>query len=270
MRPFRTGETTYEQSIAIDASTIGEITITVAVSADRDDELDILDSIYSAAEGYPFFPFRDKSHDLRYEESVGLFEAVIDANSNRLKATTHLGRDGSNSERVEAVQSAVLVKEFGDEDSLIILDGDEEKAERFGRAISGISDSCPPIATCIQSELYYPTSLLADLCASHLAYEIDHPRHCSEVTPIAPITKEEYNHLWGPAYNELINSSNVIYTEPIEQRRAETVPTRMNCWFEGRMGGGEPIRFDSSVQPIVRYAQRQGYKELATRLSKVS
>lgn len=269
MYPFRAGDTTYEQSIAIDASTIGDITVTVAVSADRIDELEILDSIYTAAEGYPFFPFRDKSHDLEYEESIGLFEAVIDDNHHRLKATAHLGRDGSDSERIEAVQSAVLVQELGGEDALVILDGNEDKAERFGRAISGISDNCPPIATCIQSEVYYPMSLLADLCASHLAYQIDHPRHCSEVTPSAPITKEEFNYHWGSAYNEMVNSSDTIHIEPIEQRRAETVRTRMNCWFEGTMGGGEPTPFDSSVQPIVQYSRRQGYEELADRLSEI-
>ncbi|WP_224338224.1 hypothetical protein [Haloprofundus halobius] len=269
MRPFRAGDAAYERSIAIDASTIGDITITVAVSADRAEELAILDSIYAAAEGYSFFPFRDKSHDLTYENSVGFFETVIQDNSQYLKATTHLGQDGSDSERIEAVQSAVLAEQVGFEDTLVILDGNEDKAERFGRAITGISGGCPPIATCIQSELYYPTSLLADLCASHLAYEIDHPRHCSEVTPSAPVTKEEFNHLWGPAYNEIVNSSTPVYTEPIEQRRAETVPTRMGCWFEGVMGGGEPVQFESSVRPIAQYARRKGYEELATQLSEV-
>ncbi|WP_181693383.1 hypothetical protein [Natronomonas sp. LN261] len=269
MRPFRTGEAAYERSIAIDASTIGDITITVAVSVDRTDELAILDSIYAAAEGYPFFPFRDKSHDLAYEDSVGFFETVVQDNSQYLNATAHLGRDGSDPERIEAVQSAVLAEQVGVGDSLVILDGNEDKAERFGRAITGISGRCPPMATCIQSELYYPTSLLADLCASHLAYQIDHPRHCSEVTPPAPVTKEEFNHLWGPAYNEIVNSSSPVYTEPIEQRRAETVPTRMSCWFEGVMGGGEPVQFETSVRAIVQYARREGYEELATRLSEV-
>jgi len=173
--------------------------------------------VHAAAEGYPFFPFRDKSHDLTYEDSVGFFETVVQDNSQYLKATTHLGRDGSDPERVEAAQSAVLAEQVGVEDSLVILDGNEDKAERLGRAIMGISGSCLPMATCIQSELYYHTSLLADLCASHLAYQIDHPRHCSEVTPTAPVTKEEFNHLWGPAYNEIINSSTPVYTEPIEQ-----------------------------------------------------
>ncbi|WP_115891634.1 hypothetical protein [Haloferax sp. Atlit-48N] len=269
MRPFDAGDDSYARSIAIDASTIGDITVTVAVSANRIDELEILESIYEAAEGFPFFPFRDKSHDIEYEESVEFFETVVDTNSHRLTATTHLGQDGSDQERIEAVQSAVLVSELGLDDALVILDGNEDKAERFGRGITGIVGSCPPIATCIQSELYYPTSLLADICASHLAYQIDHPRHCSEVTPKAPITKETFNHYWGPAYNEMVTSSDAIYTEPIEQRRADTVRTRMNCWFEGKMGGGEPVRFDSSVQPIVQYARNQGYEELATKLSEI-
>ena len=269
MRPFRTDDAAYERSITIDASTIGDITITVAVGADRSDELDILDSIYTAAEGYSFYPFRNKSHDLTYQNSIELFETVIQNNRAHLNATAHLGRDGSDPERIEAVQSAVLAEQVGFENKLVILDGDENKADRFGRAITGISDRCPPVATCIQSELYYPTSLLADLCASHLAYEIDHPRHCSEVTPTAPVTKEEFNHLWGPAYNEMVSSSTRVYTESIEQRRAETVPTRMSCWFEGVMGGGEPVQFESSVRPIVEHARREGYEELAAKLSEV-
>jgi len=142
------------------------------VSADRTDELEILDSLYAAAEGHSFYPFRDKSHDLEYEESIELFEHAIAANSHRLSATAHLGQDGSDPERVEAVQSAVLAEEIGVGDQLVILDGNEDKAERFGRAMTGLSGVCPPVATCIQSEMYYPTSLLADLCASHLAYQI--------------------------------------------------------------------------------------------------
>jgi len=269
VRPFRAEEDSYNRSITIDASTIDGITITVAVSADRTDELEILDSLYAAAEGHSFYPFRDKSHDLEYEESIELFEHAIAANSHRLSATAHLGQDGSDPERVEAVQSAVLVEEIGAGDQLVILDGNEDKAERFGRAMTGLSGVCPPVATCIQSEVYYPTSLLADLCASHLAYQIDHPRHCSEVTPTAPVTKEEYNHHWGPAYNGMVNLSDSIQTEPIEQRRAETVRTRMNCWFEGQMGGGEPVPYDTSVRPIVQYARDQGYNELANKLSEV-
>lgn len=62
-------------------------------------------------------------------------------------ATTHLGNDGSNPERVEAVQSAVLTEQIGAENFLIILDGSEDKARRFGRAISGIMNDVPPIAT---------------------------------------------------------------------------------------------------------------------------
>ena len=269
MRPFRADEAAYERSLAIDASTIGDITVTVAVSANRSDELAILENIYAAAEGYPFFPFRDKSHDLTHKDCTEFFETVVQENSQYLKATTHLGRDGSDPERIEAVQSAVFAEQMGVENAVVILDGNEDKAERFGRAMIGISGSYLPITTCIQSELYYPTSLLADLSASHLAYEIGHPRHCSEVTPTAPVTKEKFNHLWGPAYNEIVNSSIPVPTEPIKHRRAETVPARMNCWFKGVMGGGEPVQFESSVRPIVQYARREGYEELATRLSEV-
>ena len=269
MRSFRAGEDTYDRSIAIDASTIGDITITVAAGANRTEELAILDSIYTAAEGYPFFPFRDKGHDLRYEDNISFFETVVQNNHQYLTATTHLGQDGSDSERVEAVQSAVLADLIGFDDKLIILDGNRDKAERFGRALAGISKIAPSIATCIQSELYYPSALLADLCARHLAYQIDHPRHCSDITPTAPVTKKKFNNLWGSAYHQMVNSSSPISTETIEQRRAETVPARMKCWFKGVMGGGEPVRFESSVQPIVQYIQKEGYEELATQISEL-
>lgn len=269
VRPFRAGESTYDKSIALDASTIGDITVTVAVRADRSEELAILDSIYTAADGYPFFPFRNKAHDLDYTSSTDFFEEVVDANIDRLDSTVHLGRDGSGPERVEAVQSAVLEKELDPSDTLVILDGNEEKAKRFGRAVAGISDEVPPVATCIQSEFYYPSSLLADLCASHLAYEIDHPRHCSEVTPKTPITKEDFSHYWGKAYHSMLKSSDPAQITPITQRRGDTVRTRVNCWFEGYMGGGEPYPTDHSVQATVRYAERQGYDELAARLSEI-
>jgi len=269
VRPFRTEESEFNKSIAIDASTIGDITVAVSVYAGRRDELDILDSIYRAAENYPFFPFRDKSHDLSHTTHSDFFEQVITANVDRLLTTVHLGNDGSDQERVEAVQSAVLVKQLNPVNTLVILDGNKDKATRFGRAVSGIMDELPPIATCVKSELYYPSSLLADLCASRLAHEIDHPRHCSAVTPETPITKEEFNHYWGPAYNSMINSADEVQVEPITQYRAETVRTRMNCWFEGYMGGGDPYPTDRSIKPIVKYAQRYGYNELAKRLSEV-
>lgn len=269
MRPFRSDEKDYERSVTVDASTVDGVTVTVAVESARSDELDILDSIYAAADGYQFFPFRDKSHDLDHEESTEVFERVINANSSRLTATTHLGNDGSDQERIEAVQSAVLVDRLDIEDTLILLDGNKDKAQRFGRAISGLSNRSVPIATCIQSELYYPTSLVADLCASYLAHRIDRPRHCSEVTPQAPITKEKLNDCWGPAYSAMVNSSEEISIQPIQQYRAETVRARVNCWFNGHMGGGDPPPFESSLQPIVNYAREHGYEELASRLSEI-
>ncbi|QCC57310.1 hypothetical protein NP511_22715 (plasmid) [Natrinema thermotolerans] len=267
MRPFRAEESAYNRSVAIDASTIDGITVTVAVHADRTDELDILDSIYSAAEEYPFYPFRNKSHDLDYRSSKDFFEEVIHVNADRLLSTVHLGEDGSDQERVEAVQSATLVEQLSPSDSLVILDGDEQKAKRFGRAIDGISDEVPPVATCIQSELYYPSALLADLCATRLAYEIDHSGHSSEVIPETPVTKVDLEHYWGPAYNSMVTSSETVQVEPIQQHRAETVSTRVNCWFEGYMGGGEPFPTDRSVNAVVRYAEQQGYDELAAQLS---
>ncbi len=269
MRPFRAEESTYERSIVIDASTVGNVTVTVAAYAERTDEIAVLDSLYTAADGHNFFPFRDKSHNLNHEDSIHLFENAIVANGHRLKATAHLGHDGSDQERIEAVQSAILVEELQTPEAIVILDGNEDKANRFGNAIRGISSAIPPIATCIQSELYYPTALLADLCASHLAHTIEHPRHCATVEPPAPISKEVYHNHWGKAYNSMVNSSHRVTTECLEQRRAETVSQRVCSWFEGYMGGGEPYSFEQSLQPIIRYVHENGYEELAMQLSEI-
>ncbi|MFQ3320406.1 MAG: hypothetical protein ACI80F_002489 [Natronomonas sp.] len=269
MRPFRITTTDYQRAIAIDASTIGSITVTVAVSATRSEELDILDNIYSAADDHPFFPFRDKGHDIDYDRNAELFENIVSENSHRIQATTHLGQDGSDQERIEAVQSAVLVNNLNTSDTLIILDGDDDKVNRFSRASSGLSGEVPPVVTCIQSELYYPASLLADLCASHLARQISHPRHCSVVVPSAPITKQKFSQYWGKAYNSMVTGSSKAGSEPIEQRRGETVPARMNCWFNGYMGGGEPVELETSTKPIVEYVKQEGYDELASRLSDI-
>ena len=57
MRPFRADEAAYKRSIAIDASTIGDITVTVAVSANRSDELAILENIYAAPRDARSFRF---------------------------------------------------------------------------------------------------------------------------------------------------------------------------------------------------------------------
>lgn len=273
MHSFHTGASSFDQSIAIDASTVGGITVTVAVRASRTEELEVLDSIYSAAEGYDFYPFRDKSHDLEYRASHEFFEAIIEDNRHRLHPTVHLGEDGSDPERVEAVQSAVLVSRLGFGDSLVILDGDTDKAERFGRAVRGLEDSRPAIATCIQSELYYPTALLADICANHFANQINDAHHSWDLTPTTPVTKERPKNdltiCGGSAYHAMINSSDSVSTVPIEQRHAETVRGRMQCWYHGYMGGGESFQFGQSVRAIVLEAQRQGYDELADRLSDV-
>ena len=269
MHPFETEESEYHQSIAADTSKTGGISVTTVVRADRNEELEILDSIYSAAEGYSFYPFRDKSHDLHYADSVPFFEEVVEQNLDRLNTAVHLGQDGSDQERVEAVQTAILVNRLGPEDELVILDGSTDKADRFGKAYDGISTTIPPLTTCIESEFYYPSSLLADITSSHLAAQIDHPRHTTEVIPKTPISKEEFNAKWGKAYHSLVTRSVDVPLASIPHRRAEKVRTRMHCWFNGCMGGGEPYPTDKSVRQIVNYAERQGYDELAAKLSEV-
>lgn len=266
VRPFSAGETTYERSIAVDASTIGGTMVTVAVSASRSDELDILQSIYRAAEGFPFHPFRDKSHDLDRPALAEIHEEVVSANRDRISTIAHLtGNPNFDQESVEGAQSAVLVNELDPTDALVVLDGNEQKATTFGHSIRGIADEYPPIATCVQSEIYYPASLLADLCASHLAYEINDNGDGYGVDPTTPLSHPDY----GAAYNSRRTSTGEVPTVPIEQRQAGKVRQRVNCWFEGTMGGGNPDEFGRSLSPVVNHVRREGYEELARWLSEI-
>lgn len=267
MRPFSAGETAYERSIALDGSTVGDITVTVAVSTSRSDELDVLESIYRATEDLPFFPFRDKSRNLDRTDHSSVSEELIAVNHDRLSAIAHVADDGSDQQRIEAVQSAVLVGDLDLDETLVILDGDRPKAKRFGHAIGGISESRPPTVTCIKSEFYYPTCLLADLCANYLAYEIEGPTDCNDVALPVHVDKRHQN--WGSAYAEMVNATGSVQIEPIERRQADTVPQRVNCWFNGTMGGGDPVQFGGSVQPIANHAENEGYGELARWLSEI-
>lgn len=269
MRPFRSNDSKFNESIAIDASTNSDITVTVAVSTKRSAELDILDSIYEASRGHDFYPFRDKSNNLTGSDCKNLFESVIEANEDWITATTHLGHDNSDTERIEAVQSAVLVDRLNPTGSLTILDGDQNKATRFGRAIGGLTPDCPPVGTCLQAELYYPTSLLADLTASYLSHTITHPRHCSETTPSAPISKVEFSNQWGKAYSSMVNCTDGVPVEQITQRRADTVTGRVQCWFNGFVGGGHTSNANVSIRPVIKHARREGYERVANRLSEI-
>lgn len=270
MNIFRAGESTFSRSIALDASTVGSVTVTVAVPATRDEEWTVLDSIYDASEDIDFRPFLHKSNDLQYDANTEFFESLSRNAPVPVYATTHLGGDGSNPERVEAVQSALLVSELAYSDTLVLVDGGEQKASAFASAISGIVSEVPPTTHCIRAEQYFPTALLADICASHLAHQITSVRDCVSVTPTAPEVKSEYDGKWGKAYSSLFDSQLSYDRASVPAKRGRSVRERIRCWYEGyvAVGNGEyPVT--DSLTPVVHLAEKRGFKRLADRLSEI-
>lgn len=268
MDVFRAGEATFRRSIALDASTVGSVTVTVAVPATRDEEWTVLDSIYGAAEGIDFRPFLHKSNDLKYDANVEFFESLSRSAPTATLATTHLGRDGSNPERVEAVQSALLVSELADSNTLV--DGGEQKANAFVRAIDRIVSEIPPTTHCIRAEQYFPTALLADICASHLAHQIASGRDCILVTPIAPEVKSEYGNKWGKAYSSLFETQTTYDRAPVPTKRGRSVRERVRCWYEGYVAvNDERYPMTDSVTPVVHFAEKRGFRRLADWLSEI-
>lgn len=270
MRDFTTGETAFSRSITLDASTVGSVTVTVAVPATRDEEWEVLDSIYSASEDIDFRPFLDKANDLQYDANVEFFESVSRDAPVELLATTHLGQDGSDPERVEAVQSAILVSKLADSETLVIVDGGKRKASAFTKAIDGIAPRVPPTTHCVRAEQYFPTALLADICASHLAHQIRRASDCATVTPVAPETKGEYEATWGKAYSSLFDGQTEYERTPVSSKRGRSVSERVRCWYEGHVAvsDGEYPMTDS-LTPVVRFAEQNGFEQLADQLAEM-
>ncbi|WP_128477695.1 hypothetical protein [Halorussus pelagicus] len=269
MNQFDAGDTNLSRSIALDASTVDSVTVTVAVPATRTEEWAVLDSLYTTSKA-SFRPFLDKASDLQYDSNIDFFDTVRRDAPVSVLTTTHLGKDGSNPERVEAVQSALLVSELTNSETLVLVDGGKTKAEAFVKAIDGIVSEIPPTTHCIRAEQYFPTALLADILASHLAHQITDSSDCTAVTPPSPESKREYADEWGKAYSSLFQSQARYERTPVPTKRGRTVRERIRCWYEGyvAVGNGEYPMTDS-LTPVVHSAEKRGFSRLADQLSQI-
>lgn len=179
---------TFRSSIALDASTIGDTTVTVAVSATRNDELDVLDSLCRHADRVEsttvagdgdgrtvlggFEPFATKSRDLDRNADRRFFECVIAEHRSRIRGLRHVHRGNPSTHDIEAIHSAILVNDIlsrWHEHPLVLLDGDETKGISLRKALDGLGVVAPGLTHCVRAELYYPHSLLADLVAHYVA-----------------------------------------------------------------------------------------------------
>lgn len=277
LQPFRVPGGTFSSSITMDASTVGDTTVTVAVSATRDQEPAILNSIYdhSAAQGLDFKPFYHKANNFKYQEKRRFVEAVIEDNWEYLAAFVHSREHDGNADtqQVEAVHSAIHVDDLltDEPESLVIVDGNEQQATPFVRGLRALRSDVPTVGHCLQSEYYYPTALLADLASNYLAHRIDRgafdPTESLLPVPHAKQARKE----WGQVFHAMYQGSS-DYTPPeIRNLRGETVRERIYCWYTGAVAldSGAERPMSDSLNPVVQALQRDGYEELAATLAEL-
>jgi len=260
----------------MDASTVGKTTVTVAVYASREQEPAILEALYEHGSELGFKPFYEKANNFDHERQREFCERVIESQESHLTAFAHnKEQDGnSNTQQIEAVHSAIHVDDLlsSDTNPLVIVDGNEQQATPFIRALSGLRTDSPMITHCLQSEYYYPTALLADLTANYLAHSIENNRYdYSNPVLQAPRAKDACGDKWGQAFSSMYQDS-INYSPPELQRmRGESVRERIRCWYEGAVAldGGTERPMSDSLNPVVQALRREGFEELANVLAQL-
>lgn len=274
MRAFHGTNDKYVASIAVDASTIRDVTVATAVYATRESEIIVLDSIleYSRSENVRFVPFKSKSHHFDKNRDSEFFESVISENESWMRSFYFQHHSSSqNQHYVEAVLTAILaynVLKTVDRPTFVLIDGDRRKADDFARAFAGFGGTPPTTANCYQSELYYPHALLADLTAGYLANKVstDEYDHIDPVLRTLPADRKQSD-AWGKAFNYLRTKSEPTYQRlGAESAYGRTDKERAKVWFSGRIGKTpESESPEVSLITIIRYLEKRGHGDVANR-----
>lgn len=254
----------------MDASSVGNTTVTVAVSTTRGREPAILNSIYEHGDEIDFKPFYHKANDFEYGSRREFSQALIRDQREHMAAFAHVQEHDANADtqQVEAVHSAIHVDDFLTEERepLVIVDGNEQQATPFVRALSGLRSETPTVAHCLQSEYYYPTALLADLASNHLAHSIENDQYDSG-NPLlpAPRAKSTRSDEWGKSFSAMYRNGREYTPPEIHSLRGESVRERICCWYEGAVAldGGADRPLSNSLNPAVQALRRDGFDELA-------
>ena len=271
MQPFQTASDEFHSSVALDASTVDDVTVTVGVKTTRQGELDILETIYEYATENDFKPFYNKANSLDPTADREFIGYLISEAQDHLAAYAHTHEGSAQTQQVEAVHSAIIVNDIyaSGEEPLVLVDGGGQKAKPFVRAYSGLRTASPSTAHCIKAELYYPAALLADLTANFMATRIANGTYdYSEPLLRAPLAKQTRSNEWGPAYSAFYSSNATYEPVALPHHRGDTVRERIRCWFDGAVAPqNAPTPETDSITPIVNYARQNGYENVATILS---
>lgn len=272
-RPFRTGDSTFQSSITMDSSTVGNTTVTVAVHLQRTQAPAVLESIYRYGESIGFKPFYHKSNDFEFEDRSQMCDSLIREHFPSIHAFSHTYRDKSTRQtlQIEALHSAIWVDELLsnlEDNPLIIVDGNEQQVKPFLAALNELREELPSTAHCQKSEQYYPGALLADLSANHLAHQIQRDQiNRSKIRDASHSHSEQ----WGKA-NYGLRANSVEYTPaPLANQRGATVKQRINCWYNGSMmtGNDAVTPATDSLHPLSNKLKEAGFDILASQLSQL-
>lgn len=276
MRPFQVPGTDGQSSIAVDSSTRDRATATVAVTVpDRETELDILENVCRSARENGVSNFRlfnRKGRDIGITGNEQFFENVVDDNREHIHGYHHIKGGNETAHEVEVVHSALLVDSLlgSYEDRVVIIDGGDQKARPVVQALSGIRDVVPSVTYCLQSESYYPQSLLADLVGYYVSYLIENDLY-DYTDPFfhAPYA-EQTEDRWGAAFSGMKSRKQEYRVLDIAEMRGDTPRDRAKCWYHGGMarhGGEKPTT--NSLTPLLRLASKKGHSNLHAELERL-
>jgi hypothetical protein len=206
MRDFIVDGDTRTKSIGFDATDRADLVVTVGVLANRTQEATLLNELHRTIYEDGYRPFRTKSRDLSLNSEK--IEELLQQFSGRVVVCIH--QSNAKHTFAEPTHSGMILDKLGvtTDEAIAITDGDQSHADRLYRSSAAISVVPPPVANCVQSELYYPHLLLADLVAGVIAdavvggatipssipedYSIEH---------IIDTTDERFSEQWNRGYS---------------------------------------------------------------------
>lgn len=270
MQDFRVDGESYPRSIGFDATDRQNIVVTVGVLVNRTQEATLLDDLYQVLYDDGYRPFRTKSRDLSLPPAK--VKNILLRCNGEVGICVH--RDDVTLAYAEGVHSSILLNEMSvsTNDTIAIVDGDRSRAVKLRQSAAAIDVIAPSVTNCVQSELYYPHLLLADLVAGIVAdtitEESSSPSSVSLESPIEVIldtTGESRKGYWGRGYSATARGEGEVHRSTYEQRYASSVRERVACWFHGIFGKTHAPPPDSDgVQPVVGRLNAMGCEDVAT------
>lgn len=273
MQNFIVDENSRPRSIGFDATDRQDLVVTVGVLVNRTQEATLLNDLYQTIHGDGYRPFRTKSRDLSLPPAK-VRQLLLGCNG---KVGICVHQDDVKLPFAEAVHSAILLDELSvtTDDTIAIVDGDQGRADKLYQTAGAIDVVPPSVTNCVQSELYYPHLLLADLIAGVVADTLaadptDLPSASDDgpVEMILETTPESRKGRWGRGYSAAARGEGEIQRAKFKQRYADSVRERVSCWFHGTFGKTHaPPPESDGIQPVVGRLEAMGCSDVATWLA---